>query len=80
MKQSKAIIRACQVLRWRVRFRNASLTLPKAEPGLTDTDRIRAAAHLYTESWIVPLLDAIETGNTRMLREWCEREDGDEIT
>ena len=63
MKQSKKIQDACRVLRARVRFENAGLRLPGNPFGSDQTAEIRKATRIYVESWIVPLLDAIEEGN-----------------
>lgn len=62
MKTSKTIQKACQILKKRVLF----------SPGEADfgehTDLIRDQTKLYTETWVIPLLDAIEQGNTRSLQ------------
>ncbi len=72
MKTTKAIQKACQVLRHRVRYKSASLRLPGSNND--DTLQIRAAVRLYVETWIVPILDAIEDGDMAKLREITERE------
>lgn len=50
--------KACQVLRRLVRFKDAHLCLPGSNKDATDA--IREATRLYTETWIVPILDALE--------------------
>ena len=66
---SKTVQRACQLLKARARFERAAFRLPGS--ALSDADRdtklIREATRLYTETWIVPLLDAIERGDLRTL-------------
>jgi hypothetical protein len=63
---------ACQVLRKRVRFRDARLRLPDnrytQRAHEADTAAIIAATTRYVETWIVPILDAIESGDTYALR------------
>jgi len=64
---SLTVQRACQRLRQRVRFENASFDLP----GMTSeeaTKAIREETRLYMESWVVPLLNAIERGELRLLQ------------
>lgn len=78
---SKTIKRACQVLRYRIRLRKASLRLPGSHCGDDDTAKIWEAMELYVETWITPILDAIERGNTRdierLIRE-CRGEKADD--
>lgn len=64
---SKAVQRACHLLRKRVRFEMAELHLPP-DIGLSDTDRIRDACRLYTETWVVPLINAIERGDVHFMK------------
>lgn len=63
MTPSKTVQKACQILKKRVLF----------SPGEADfgehTDLIRNQTKTYTETWIVPLLDAIERGDTRSLQQ-----------
>lgn len=47
----------------RVRFESASIRLPGTPFGKDDTEAIREATRLYTETWIVPLLKAVRDGN-----------------
>ena len=71
MQTSKTVQSACQVLRARVRFENASLSLSSGMGNDEDTQRIREATRIYTETWVVPLLNAIERGDTQGLKRWC---------
>ena len=70
---SKTLQKACQTLRDKVRFRTASFKLPGERMASEEsTAIIREATRLYVESWIIPIIDAIEKGDTRTLRERCE--------
>lgn len=64
---SKAVQRACKSLRERVRFTRAGFDLP----GMSDeeaTRLIKATTQLYMETYVVPLIDAIERGDTRYMK------------
>lgn len=78
-KPTKAVQRACQVLRHKVRFKSAALRLPGQDIGADDTEKIRDATRIYVETWIVPIIDAIETGNTWLLNSLCQFNRGDEM-
>lgn len=78
-KVSKAVQAACRVIRRGVRFRTACLRLPGTEWEGNDAPAIRKASKLYVETWVVPLLNAIETGDTRTLQRMCYGKDGDKI-
>lgn len=72
-KPSKSLVRTCQLLRGRIRFTNASFRLPDHEnEGFKhdekDTADIREATRLYMQSWVEPILDAIERGDTAALK------------
>jgi len=75
MKQTEIIKKACRDLKSKVRFENASFTLPGNDMSNSeeDTELIRRITKLYTESWVIPIIDAIEKGETyrlkRMLRQ-----------
>jgi hypothetical protein len=73
MKTSKVLQGACRALRSKVRFERASFALPSSIEGRManqeDTNAIRAATRLYMESWVIPIIDAIEAGDTRLLHE-----------
>ena len=68
-RPSETLVAACQRLKRLVRYESASLRLETTEFPAVDTPAIREATRLYTESWIVPILDAIERGDTRELRD-----------
>ena len=76
---SQTIQRACRLLRARVRFKNASFALGGVMSNDADTERIRKATRLYTETWVVPLLDAIESGDTATLQLFLRGEHGDKM-
>ena len=65
--QSKTVQRACDRLIRRVRFENASFDDPRSIQSYSDG--VRQATQLFTETWIVPLLEAIRDGRTEILRE-----------
>lgn len=67
MKQLHSVIRACEVLRARVRYEGACLRLPGTRFEDTDTPRIQEATRLYVESWIMPIIDAIEAGDVKAM-------------
>lgn len=56
----------------RVRFENASLTLPghSMDKAKEDTEAIRESTLLYTETWVVPLLRAVRDGDTEFLKHY----------
>lgn len=68
--QPKWIVEACQVLRSKVLYRDAGF----GPPGNECTMRIRDETELFVKSWIVPILDALETGNFRMCQYICSGE------
>jgi hypothetical protein len=67
MKTSQTIQRACKVLRHRVRFTDAQFSLSDSMSNQADTDKIREATRLYISSWVEPIIDAIEIGDTSHL-------------
>lgn len=77
---SESLQAACRVLRHRVLFKSAGFTLPGSPYMQDDTAVIREATRLYTQSWVIPILDAIETGDTRMLKKLCERNEQEPIS
>ena len=79
MNKQEALEKACQIIRKRVRFKTASITLPGNPTFQNDTQAIREATRLYVESWIVPLLDAIESGDMSLVKEYYQTEEGDPI-
>jgi len=79
MTKEECIIKACQVIRKRVRFDGASIALPTTPFPGDDTKAIREATRLYVESWIVPLLDSIECGDMTRIWQYYEFEKGHEM-
>lgn len=73
---TKAERRALQLLRSRVRFRCAGFTLPGV-PSEAATAAIREATSLYMETWVVPLIDALERGDIALLRLMTDRTEGE---
>jgi hypothetical protein len=63
MKTSKTLQVACDYLISKVRLENAVLCLSTTDFSKDDTPAIREATRIYVESWIVPVLEAIKTGN-----------------
>lgn len=73
MKVAVALKKACQMLRHRVRYKDASLTLPDSVSFdiANDTEAIQQATKVYVESWIVPIIDLIECGDLHALAHIC---------
>lgn len=70
MRTTPTFTRACDVLRSRVRFETAALRLPGRElVKHNDTELIREATRVYVETWIVPLIDAIQSGDIARIKE-----------
>ena len=66
----KTFQRACDVLRSRVRFETARLRLPHRQTlGADDTADIREATRLYIETWVIPLIDAMQTGKSQDIKD-----------
>lgn len=64
--------RACDLLLKRVQYETASIGFTRAQLDAMaqrpryladDTDELRAATRLYTQTWIVPLLEALRDGD-----------------
>lgn len=79
MKYEDCIKKACQVLRKRVRFDGAGLRLPTTEFPNDDTPAIKEATRIYTESWIIPLIDCIESGDMSPIKKFYQIESGHEM-
>jgi hypothetical protein len=79
MNKQEAIAKSCQIIRKRVRFKTARMPLPGNDTFQDDTPIIREATRLYVETWIVPLLDAIESGDMTLVKEYYQTEEGDPI-
>lgn len=64
MRTPKALTKACQLLRGRVRYKTAHF-----KNGLHEdvSEQVRNVTRLYVETWVVPLIDAIEKGDIRTL-------------
>ena len=75
MNKAQVLAKACQVLRSRVRYKTARLGTMEADL----TPEIREQTKLYVETWIVPIIDMIERGDTRALGEFCFGDQGDEM-
>ncbi len=70
MKPSKTLQRACRVLKNKVRFKRASFRLSDdagVMPNDEDTAIIKKATERYIESWVIPIIEAIEKGDIRSL-------------
>lgn len=74
-KPNPTITLAAQVLRRRVLLTDAALTRPGAYTSdAAYTQEIRAALRLYVRTWVLPIIDALEDGNTAELKALCEGE------
>ena len=70
MRTTPTYTRALDVLRSRVRFETAALRLPGRElVRHNDTPLIREATRVYVETWIVPLIDALQSGEMARVKE-----------
>ena len=67
MKVPLVLDQACEILLSRVRFQRADLRLPGTEFPAEDTQAIQEATRLYVESWIVPIIQAIQAGDMKLL-------------
>lgn len=79
MKQNQAIKQACRVLRRKVRFKSSALVLPGHHWTSNDTPMIQEATWTYVETWIVPIIDMIEKGDTKALDKFTAGDPGDDI-
>lgn len=70
-KPTEITKKACQLLKQRVCYETAHLSLPGNPPEQfqRDTAQIQAATESYVEKWILPLLNALERGDTDALRD-----------
>jgi hypothetical protein len=80
MTHEECVKKACQVLRRRVRYDGASLRLPTTPFPGDDTPAIREATKLFVETWVVTLLDCMESGDMTRIREYYEFERGHEMS
>lgn len=70
--EGKTFQRACDVLRSRVRYEPpANLRLPGRETlRADDTALIREATRIYVETWVVPLINAMQSGDAADIKIW----------
>jgi hypothetical protein len=68
-KQNKTVQAALKLLKERVQYKDAALRLPGSGLDDDDTLQIQLATEVYVNTWIIPLLDAIESGDTYRIRE-----------
>lgn len=80
-KVSKTVQQACRLLRKRIHLREAGIRmkLPGEQFEEDRTDEIHAALEIYVTTWIDPILDAIEEGNTNKLQWSIRRQRGEKI-
>jgi hypothetical protein len=72
-KVKSAVQGACNLLIKRVRFETAGFNKPGEYFSPPEyTEEIREATRIYTESWVVPVLEAIRDGNTDFLWHYCQ--------
>ena len=68
--EGKTFQLACDTLRNRVRFEGAKMRLPGRQlMAADDTALIREATQLYVETWIVPLINAMQSGDIARVKE-----------
>lgn len=68
-KVTKTLRDACRLLRSRVLYQDAILRLPGSSLDDDDTLKIQLATDSYVNSWIIPLIDAIESADTNTLKD-----------
>jgi hypothetical protein len=67
----KTFQRACDVLRSRVRFETAHLQLPSSQIRMqNDTPVIRESTRIFMETWVVPLIDAMQRGDVQGIKDY----------
>ena len=64
MATAKWVERAMNLAIKRVRLEQASIHLDPNKPFDDDTEQVREALRLYTETWIIPLLRAVRDGDS----------------
>lgn len=79
MTKQECVAKACQIIRKRVRFDGVSIVLPATSPPGNDALSLREVTRRYVETWIVPLLDSIESGDMSRIRKYYEHEQGHEM-
>jgi hypothetical protein len=65
VNKCKSLDAVCNTLRARIMLRTAAVRLPSRLKGESDTDWIKRALTAYLDTWVLPLLDAIQDGNAR---------------
>lgn len=68
-KPNKTVQAAIKLLKKRVRYEEATLRLPGSSFDDDDTLKIQLATEVYVDSWIIPLLEALEQGDTYALKQ-----------
>jgi len=85
VKSSRTVVVACQRLRQLVTFQKAAFKLPSNEDmarGITrtidirsgmsnqaDTDKIKVATQIYIDTWVLPIIEALEKGDIDELKQ-----------
>ena len=72
MKQTKIIQKTCLLLKKRVKFENAKFSLQEGLPTDEDTTKIKKTTEVYVKTWVIPIIDAIEKGDTKFLKKICK--------
>lgn len=73
-KVTRTLQHACRVLRRRVLFLDTGFRLPMG--GMTDSEKVKLATKKWTTEQILPILEAIETGDTDKLQALIELRPG----
>lgn len=69
MAITKTQVKACEVLKSRVRLETAVIRQPRMDGSpMIETPEIREALRLYVETWIIPLIDAVQAGDAEKMR------------
>lgn len=83
MKTSQTLQHACRVLRKRVQFKGAQFALPSLLPfkmsNPEDTRAIQEATRLYVQAWVLPIIEAIELGDTPAMYRSTHLETGEKL-
>lgn len=76
MKVGKTLQKACRVLKAKIRFKRAHFRLSDdMNGGGKDTELIKAATKQYVETWVIPIIDAIEKGDMKTLKYLMQHEE-----
>lgn len=68
-KPNKTAQAAIRLLKKLVRYEEATLRLPGSSLDDDDTLKIQLATEEYVDFWIIPLLEALEQGDTNLLKQ-----------